>query len=97
MRQDNGNVEPLKLTLKIDEISEDFIIERLQREKRNGTLEKIGDNRFVLTIDVFDPNEVMHWAKSFIGRIISIEGGNKNIRERFYRDIIRMNKMYGRD
>ena len=97
MRQDNGNVEPLKLTLKIDEISEDFIIERLQREKRNGTLEKIGDNLFVLTIDVFDPNEVMHWAKSFIGRIISIEGGNKNIRERFYRDVIRMNKMYGRD
>ena len=39
----------------------------------------------------------MHWAKTFIGRIVRIEGGSDNIRQRFYGDIARMNRMYGGD
>ena len=76
---------------------ESDIIERLEREKRCCTVEKTGDDLYTLTADVFDPNEIMHWAKTFIGRIVSIEGGADSVRQRFYSDIARMNRMYGGD
>ena len=93
-RRDSGTVTPVKLTLHIDEKTEGFVIERLEREKRCGTVEKTAENTFVFTADVFDPFEAMHWAKTFIGRIISAEGGCESAREMFRRDIYRMNKMY---
>ena len=36
----------------------------------------------------------MHWVKTFIGRIVKIEGGNAAARELFRDDIERMNAMY---
>lgn len=94
-RRDSGAVTPIKITLRIDEKTEGFVIERLEREKRCGTVEKLAENTFVFTADVFDPFEVMHWAKTFIGRIISVEGGCDAARELFRRDIYRMKRMYG--
>lgn len=93
-RQEQGNVSPLKITFCIDEKNEDFVIQRIKREMRNGTLERTGENTFVLTEDVYDPHEVMHWIKTFIGRISGIEGGNEAIRRQFYTDIRRMDIMY---
>ena len=93
-RAELGHVEPIKITVYADEKTEDYIVNRLEREKRCGTIEKAGENTFVFTADVFDPNEIMQWAKSFIGRIISIEGGNEEIRNKFFSDIERMNRMY---
>lgn len=96
-RKDTGTVTPMKITFYADEEKEPFIIERLEREKRCCTLEKTGEDLYTLTADVFDPNELMHWAKTFIGRIVSIEGGTDSVRQRFYRDIYRMESMYGGD
>lgn len=87
----------MKITFCVDEDKEPYIIERLNREKRCCTLEKIEENLYTLTADVFDPNEIMHWAKTFIGRIVNIEGGTSDIIQRFYNDIIRMEEMYGGD
>lgn len=96
-RRDTGSVSPLKITFTIDEENESFVTDRLRREKRIGVLERIGENTFTLTIDAFDPNEPMHWVKTFIGRVISVEGGNDAVRELFYSDIIRMHKIYMED
>lgn len=96
-RRETGTVTPMKITFFVDEDKEPYIIERLNREKRCCTLEKIEENLYTLTADVFDPNEIMHWAKTFIGRIVNIEGGTSDIIQRFYNDIIRMEKMYGGD
>ncbi len=93
-RRDSGTVTPIKIILHIDEKNEGFVIERLDREKRCGTVEKIAENTFAFTADVFDPFEVMHWAKTFIGRIVSVEGGCDAARDMFRRDIYRMEKMY---
>ncbi len=93
-RHEDGHVEPLKITFNIDETTEDYIIRRIEREKRCGVLEKAAENTYTLTLDVFDPNEAMHWVKSFIGRIKSIEGGSEGLRRRFYSDMERMSKMY---
>ena len=94
-RHETGAVNAIKITFTVDEINEHFIIERLEREKRCAILEKTGEGLYTITADVFDPNELMHWAKTFIGRIVSIEGGTEKIRLRFYSDIRRMYRMYG--
>lgn len=93
-RHELGTVTPVKLTLYINEKTEGFVIDRLNREKRFGTVERISENIYTYTADVFDPNEVMHWAKTFIGRIIKVEGGSEKIRKKFYKDIDRMHRMY---
>lgn len=95
MRRDTGSVEPMRLTFRADPEREAFIIGRLEREKRGGTLECTGEGLYTLTVDAFDPNEVMHWAKTLIGRIVFVEGGNAAAREKFFRDIRRMQRMYG--
>lgn len=97
MRRETGTVTPMKIVFFADEKKEPYIIERLEREKRCCTLERTGENLYTLTADVFDPNELMHWAKTFIGRIVRIEGGADSVRERFCSDIARMNRMYGGD
>ena len=96
-RHENGKVVPMSITFCVDEEKEPYIVERLEREKRCCTLLRTGDGLYTLYADVADPNEIMHWVKSFIGRVVSVEGGTRIIRERFYNDIERMNKMYGGD
>lgn len=91
----SGKIETTVITFCIDEKYEKFVIDRLKREKRNGVLEKVGDNLFRLTVKAFDSFEVMQWVKSFTGRIISITGDNKHAIERFYSDINKMYNMYG--
>ncbi len=95
MRRETGNVTPIKITFFADEEKEPFIIERLEREKRCAVLEKTGEHLYTLTADIHDPNEMMHWAKTFIGRIVSVEGGYEAMRKRFCSDISRMKEIYG--
>lgn len=92
-RRETGNVEPLVVTIRVGE-GEEHIVNRLEREKRCGTVRKISDELYELTLNVFDPVEPMHWIKTFIGRIVKIEGGNAAARELFRDDILRMNAMY---
>ena len=44
---------------------------------------------------IFDPNETMHWVKSFFGRIVSIEGASNEVKEIFCRDVQDMYALYG--
>lgn len=87
--------EPLKILLRIDEQNEFYVIERLKREKRCGSLERMGEDTYAVTLDLCDPNEAMKWVKTFIGRIVRAEGGEQQLRERFESDIERMYEMYG--
>ncbi|MBP3250522.1 MAG: WYL domain-containing protein [Ruminococcus sp.] len=94
---ESGGRSPMRIEFFADPIREYYVIERLQREKRCCTLERTGDHIFTLTADVLDVNEIMHWVKTFIGRIKRVEGGPNSVRQRFYSDIYRMEKMYGGD
>lgn len=84
----------VKFTLVVDEQRDPHIVNRLLREKRCGTVEKTGENLFTYSADVFDPNEMMTWVKTFIGRIVSFECADKTIENRLKRDIERMYEMY---
>ena len=93
--QGGADAEPLRLTVLADPETEPFILQRLEREKRCGILTQERAGQYTLTFDVIDPNEIMHWAKTLIGRIVSVEGGTAALRERFADDIRRMQAMYG--
>lgn len=92
-RREEGQTQPLKITIAVGK-NEGYIVERLNREKRVGTLEKLSEERYRITLDVFDTTEPLPWIKTFIGRIAGIEGGSENARKTLLDDIWRMDKMY---
>ncbi len=93
-RRISGNTQKLKITLLIDEEKEDFIIKRLVREGRNGTVSRTEKNIYTYETELFDVCEASPWIKTFIGRIISVECSDKSVSEKFYNDIFKMDRMY---
>lgn len=87
-------MEKVEVNLHIDEIKEGYVLTRLKREGKNGTVEKIGDHTFAYRNEVFDTMEMVPWLRTFIGRIISVKGSNKPVIQRFIDDIDRMASLY---
>lgn len=86
--------EIISMKLYIDEKTESFVIDRIYREGRGGTLTKVEENVFIYTVELFDTNDISPWIKTFMGRIIQLEGNNTHVINRFYNDIERMKTMY---
>ena len=89
-------VEHLEMTLHF-ESDERFVVDRLEREKRNGRVELIDENTCKFITDVYDANELMPWLRTFIGRIVKLECSNKSVEELFYKDFDALCNMYGGD
>ena len=77
--------------------SEPHIWQRLQREKRTGSVEKLDSQTFLFKADVYDAMEMLPWIRTFIGRIDKLECSNPGVLERFYQDIDAMAALYGCD
>ncbi|MDL2248445.1 WYL domain-containing protein [Tyzzerella sp. OttesenSCG-928-J15] len=86
--------ETIRLTLYIDEEKEKYVLERLIREGKGGEIQKIAPNTFLFTKKVFDSIDATPWVKTFIGRIIKLEGTNQAFVDRFYNDVAKMGRMY---
>ncbi len=89
-----NRIELLSMKLFINEENEHFVIERINREGRGGSLIKLDTNTFLYTKECYDTNEMTPWIKTFTGRILALEGTNSVVIERFYSDIANMHKMY---
>ena len=89
----NGVLEHIEMTLKI-EADERHIVQRLEREKRCGKVEKLNDTLWRFSADVHDAQEMMPWLRTFIGRIVSLTCSNKAVEERFHADIAAMAELY---
>lgn len=92
-----GHTEHIHMEIILDEEKEQFILKRLEREGRGGTVTKISEGRYAYDIDVFDASEVSPWIKTFIGRIAYFESTNKIYNNRYYADVRRLYKIYGGD
>ena len=79
------------------EEEEKFIYQRLLREKRCGTVTLLDENNAQFDADVFDPQEIIPWARSFICRITFFDCSEKYIVRRFFDDIRAMSKMYSKE
>lgn len=92
-RCDGASERTVRITMRIDTEREPHILERLQREKRTGQVTQTGAGLYTLTVTLFDANEMMQWVKTYMGRVVSIEGAPEQA-ARFWRDVERMHRMY---
>lgn len=90
-----GQTEHIHFEVQIDEKSEYFVVQRLIREGRSGTVTKIKDGRYAFDIDLFDANEASPWIKTFIGRIVQFTTDNQELQKRFNDDIQALCDIYG--
>ncbi|MBQ8696190.1 MAG: WYL domain-containing protein [Clostridia bacterium] len=89
-----------RMTQRVDftvrvEAHEEHIVRRLQREKRCGHVERIDDNTYRFTAEVYDISEMIPWIRTFICRITDLHFSDRNLEKRFKQDIEEMYRMYG--
>lgn len=91
---ENHHTERLKMEVHVIEPDENYIVGRLKREGRGGTVTKKEQNIYIYETEVFDCNEMLPWIRTFTGRIISLECTAKSVERRFYHDLQEMYYMY---
>lgn len=74
---------------------ESYVVQRLHREKRCGTVVKLEDGNWRFEANVLDAMEMLPWIRTFIGRIVSLRCTNPEVQQRFYEDLEAMKKLYG--
>ena len=87
-------VEHIEMTVCVGE-GEAHIPQRLQREKRNGTVTQLDAHTWQFAADVYDAAELLPWIRTFIGRITELRCSNQMVVDRFYADLERLRQMYG--
>ncbi|MFQ8599472.1 MAG: WYL domain-containing protein [Oscillospiraceae bacterium] len=86
--------EEIYMKLHIDENTERYVLHRLISEGRGGDVFRIAHNTFLYIRRAFGTNEMLPWIKTFTGRILSLDGTNQAVVDRFYQDMERMRRMY---
>ena len=87
------DVAHIELIIRVEE-NEDFIVSRLEREKRNGRVYKLNDHQYKYVVDTYDAMELMPWIRTFIGRIDKLESSNSYLKKKFDDDMNEMYSMY---
>ena len=89
-----AKLEHVEFTIHMEE-DEEYIYERLMREKRCGTVERTDANTCRFTADVYDSSEMIPWIRTWICRIEQLEMSNRSLENRFRRDLEKLYQMYG--
>lgn len=87
------DIAHVEMTIRVAE-NESFIVDRLEREKRNGHVYKINDHQYKYVVDTYDAMELMPWIRTFIGRIDKLESSNSYLKKKFDDDMNEMYSMY---
>ena len=87
------HLEHVEFTVKVED-NEEYIVKRLEREKRVGTVEKIDENTYRFSADVYDSSEMIPWIRTFICRIIKMNFSNRSVENQFKKDLEAMYWMY---
>ena len=87
-------MDHLELTVHFED-HEQHIPRRLEREKRNGRVERIDENTCKYIVDTYDASEMLPWLRTFIGRIEKLECSDETVVKRFYEDLELMYRQYG--
>lgn len=91
----NGQkTDTVEMVIHIED-DERFIVNRLLREKRCGTVECVDENTYRYRAEVYDVMEMVPWIRTFIGRIVSLESSDPALKERLNADIYKLCAVYG--
>lgn len=74
---------------------EEYIVQRLFRERRIGRVERVDEEHYRFSADVIDASELAPWIRTFLCRITSLSCSNPAVEERIRTDLQRMYRMYG--
>ncbi len=88
------HLEHVEFTVKVED-DEEFIVRRLYREKRVGTVEKLDEHTYRFSADVYDSSEIIPWIRTFICRIVQMNFSNRTQHNKFKEDLDAMYRMYG--
>ena len=95
-KRGEAHTEHVEFTVRVDE-TEDYIVNRLEREKRIGVVEKLDAHTYRFSADVYDLSELIPWIRTFICRIVQLDFSNKALEKQFKEDLEAMYRMYGVD
>ena len=87
-------LESVSFVIKIKP-GEEYIVNRLEREKRVGRVEKIDKLTYRFSAEVYDTGEMIPWIRTFISKIEQLNFSNRTVENRFKADVAAMYKMYG--
>jgi hypothetical protein len=88
------HLEHVEFTVQVG-ADEEYIIRRLEREKRIGTVEQLDENTYRFSADVYDSGELIPWIRTFICRIVRMNFSNRSVENRFKKDLEAMYQLYG--
>ena len=89
----NAKLEHIAMTIRIGK-TEQYMLRRLEREKRCGTITKLDDELYKFTADVYNAMELIPWINTFIGRIVSFKCSNKIVTVQFHKTLKKLYEMY---
>lgn len=94
-QNDQGHrLDTLTMTIRVHLPAEHYIVERLSREGRDGTVTIINQSVVQYETRAFDCNEMLPWVRTFTGRILSLTCTDKSVEQRFRVDLQTMYHMY---
>ena len=87
-------LDHVEFTVHVED-NEDFIVRRLEREKRIGTVERIDANTYRFSADVYDASEMIPWIRTFLCRIVQMNFSHRVQEQKFKEDLDEMYRIYG--
>lgn len=87
-------MEEIHMELYINEEKEGYVLDRLSRERRGGSIQRIARNRYLYSGYFYDTNEMLSWIKTFTGRVLHIRGNIPASVQKVTTDWERMYQMY---
>ena len=90
------SLDHIEMVIWVDR-GEEYIVRRLEREKRCGKIERTDVNHVKFTADIYDAGEMIPWIRTFTGRIVKLSCSNKAVEKQVFEDFDALKKLYGGD
>lgn len=74
---------------------EGYIVNRLEREKRCGSVEQLDERHWRFSADVYEALEMLPWLRTFTGRVTDLQCTDIRVITRFWEDFGELTQMYG--
>lgn len=89
-------LDRVEMTIHIED-DEEFVYNRILREKRCGEVVRKDKNTCVFTADVYDARELIPWIRTFFGRIEDFYCSSDYVVQTLNSDLQRLAEFYGGD
>lgn len=91
---EDNMVEEVHIRLSLDERESEFVPRRLERELPPTHITKINENTYDLHLTLTQPQSLLPWLRTHMGRIQSIQSTSGELEQKFYQDVQLLQQMY---